>query len=401
MDDSMETIPHHVASCAQSAHFHSLAQAIDAQQVIQTAVAIQQIPAPTFDERRRAEYVRDCFVAAGLCDVSIDALHNAIGRWPGADPTRPALLLSAHTDTVFPATTDLTVREESGRLYGPGLGDNSLGVATLIALAELFARHNIRPSADIWFAANSREEGLGNLDGIRAVWNALGSRLGAAIVIEGTALGRVYHAGIAVRRLHIVCHAPGGHSWLHFGQPSAVHGLIDLGAQILALTPPREPRTTFNIGLIHGGHSVNSLACEAELYLDLRSEEPACLQALERVVRECIDAAGQAPLLTFTTTVVGDRPAGHIDPTHPLVQMAGAALELARVPALYERGSTDANALLANGLPTVTVGVSRGAHSHRQDEYIETTPVASGLWQLALLVLSAAEWDFQRGPTGE
>ncbi|MCZ7540627.1 MAG: M20/M25/M40 family metallo-hydrolase [Anaerolineae bacterium] len=397
----METITRHVSSCAQSARFHSLAQAIDAQQVLQTAVAIQQIPAPTFDEQRRAEYVRDRFAAAGLREVSIDALHNTVGRWPGADPARPALLVSAHTDTVFPADTDLTVREESGRLCGPGLGDNSLGVAALITLAEQFVAHNIHPLADIWFAANSREEGLGNLDGIRAVWNALGARLGAAIVIEGMALGRVYHAGIGVRRLHIVCHAPGGHSWLHFGQPSAVHGLIDLGARILALTPPREPRTTYNIGLIHGGHSVNSLACEAGLYLDLRSEDPAHLATLERAVRECIDSAGQAPLLTFSTTVVGDRPAGQVDPAHPLVQMAGAALELAGVSALLERGSTDANALLANGLPTITVGVSRGAHSHRQDEYIETAPVATGLWQLALLVLSAAEWEFRRGAAGE
>ena len=277
----MEAIPQHVTSCAKSAHFHSLAQAIDAQQVMQAAVAIQQIPAPTFDEQRRAEHVRDRFIAAGLRDVSIDALHNAVGRWPGADPARPALLISAHTDTVFPASTDLTVREESGRLYGPGLGDNSLGVAALVALAELFAMHDIHPPADIWLAANSREEGLGNLDGIRAVWNALGARLGAAIVIEGMALGRVYHAGIAVRRLHVVCRAPGGHSWLHFGQPSAVHGLIDLGARILALTPPRKPRTTFNIGLIQGGHSVNSLACEAELYLDSAQKTglPASLRA--------------------------------------------------------------------------------------------------------------------------
>lgn len=397
----MEAIPQHVTSCAKSAHFHSLAQAINAQQVMQAAVAIQQIPAPTFDEQRRAEHVRDRFIAAGLRDVSIDALHNAVGRWPGADPARPALLVSAHTDTVFPASTDLTVREESGRLYGPGLGDNSLGVAALVALAALFAMHDIHPPADIWFAANSREEGLGNLDGIRAVWNALGARLGAAIVIEGMALGRVYHAGIAVRRLRVVCRAPGGHSWLHFGQPSAVHGLIDLGARILALTPPHKPRTTFNIGLIQGGHSVNSLACEAELYLDLRSEDPACLQAFERAVRECIDAAAQAPLLTFTTSVVGDRPAGHIDRAHPLAQMAGAALALAGIPAVYERGSTDANALLASGLPTVTVGVSRGAHSHRQDEYIETGPIAHGLWQLALHVLSAAAWDFRRSPPGE
>ena len=392
----MEDASLHVQTCAQSTQFLSLAQAIDVQQVIRTAVAVQQIPAPTFEERQRAEYVLDRFVAAGLRDVGIDSLHNAIGRWPGADPKRPALLVSAHTDTVFPAPTVLTVREESGRMYGPGLGDNSLGVAALIALAELLAVHDIHAPADIWFVANSREEGLGNLDGIRAVWDTLGARLAAAIVVEGMALGRVYHAGIAVRRLRVVCRAPGGHSWLHFGQPSAVHGLIDAAARITALTPPNEPRTTYNIGLIHGGHSVNSLATEAELYLDLRSEDPACLRDFEQTVRDCIDTAARAPQLDFATTVVGDRPAGQIASTHPLVRMATTALSQIGMSAVCQRGSTDANALLANGLPTVTVGVAHGAHSHREDEYIETAPIARGLRQL-LLLLSAANWDFSTG----
>ncbi len=380
---------------AQSAHFDRLAQSIDAQEVVRTAIAIQQIPAPTFDEARRAEYVRDRLAAAGLCDVRIDSLHNVIGHWPGEDPSRPALLLSAHTDTVFPANTDLTIRTAVGRVYGPGLGDNSLGVAALVALAEMLARHGVRPPADIWFAANSREEGLGNLDGIRTVWHALGARLGAAVVIEGMALGRIYHAGIAVRRLHVVCRAPGGHSWLHFGQPSAVHGLIEAGARIIALTPPASPRTTFNIGLIQGGHSVNSLAAEAEFYLDLRSEDAACLQDFERTVCERISASAINPHLDITITVVGDRPTGRVASSHPLPQMAAAALSLAGIPGVFEQGSTDANALLAQGLPTVTVGVSYGAHSHRADEYIETAPVAQGLWQLLLLVLSAAAWDFR------
>jgi acetylornithine deacetylase/succinyl-diaminopimelate desuccinylase-like protein len=393
----MAQIPLHVQTWAQSAPFRRLAQSIDAQQVVQTAVAIQQIPAPTFSEARRAAYVRDRLVAAGLRDVSMDSLHNVIGRWPGTDAARPALLLSAHTDTVFPANTDLTIRVEAGRVYGPGLGDNSLGVAALIALAEMLAMHGVHPPADVWFAANSREEGLGNLDGIRAVWHTLGAHLGAAIVIEGMALGRIFHAGIAVRRLRVVCRAPGGHSWLHFGQPSAVHGLIEAGAQVIALTPPRNPRTTFNIGLIHGGQSVNSLAAEAELYLDLRSEDAACLKEFEQAVRECFQAATQSPHLDFTITVVGDRPAGRIDSAHPLPQMAAAALSLAGIPPGFEQGSTDANALLAEGLPTITVGVSYGGHSHRADEYIETGSVAQGLWQLILLVLSAAAWNFRDG----
>jgi len=292
-------------------------------------------------------------------------------------------------DTVFPPDTDLAVRRENDRMYGPGLGDNSLGVAALLALLDVFDVHHLHPVADIWFAADSREEGLGDLGGIRAVWDRLGARLGAAIVVEGMALGHIYHAGIAVRRLHIACCAPGGHSWLHFGQPSAIHGLVNLGARITALTPPSEPRTTYNIGLISGGHSVNSLATCADLYLDLRSEDPATLAALEEQVVSMIDAL-RRPGLDFTIEVVGDRPSGRIAIDHPLVQLASAVLESIGHQPIYDNGSTDANVLLANGLPAVTVGVSFGGHAHRPDEYIEIAPMADGVWQLILLTLATA-----------
>ncbi len=361
-----------------------------AQRILEGAVTIQQIPAPTFAESDRAAFVRERFEQRGLHDIHVDDVHNVYGRWPGSQPHRPALLVSAHTDTVFPAETDLTVRTERERVLGPGLGDNSLGVAGLLALLDVLDTFQLRPAADIWFAANSREEGLGDLGGIRAIWQALGTRLGAAIVVEGMALGRIYHAGIAVRRLHITCQAPGGHSWLHFGQPSAIHGLIEVGAHIIALAPPSQPRTTYNIGLIEGGHSVNSLATSAELYLDLRSEDPGTLAALENEVRQAIQAV-QYPKLDFTTAVVGDRPAGRIAPDHPLVQLAAEALEMIGHTPIYETGSTDANALLANGLPTVTIGISHGGHAHRLDEYIETRPIPDGIWQLVLLTLGAAE----------
>jgi tripeptide aminopeptidase len=360
------------------------------QRVIQDSITIQQIPAPTFEEQRRAEFLRDCFAKAGLQEVAIDEVYNVCGRWPGKDPDRPAVLVSAHTDTVFPLATDLTIRREGERIFGPGLGDNSLGVAGLLALVAMFREFDIRPAADVWFVADSREEGLGDLGGMRAVWRRLGPRLGAAVVIEGMALGRIYHAGIAVRRLRIVCQAAGGHSWLHFGRPSAIHGLIELGARIVAITPPEQPRTTYNIGLIEGGHSVNSLATSAQLYLDMRSETREGLAAFEEQVLSALDSL-QGPGLDFSSEVVGDRPAGFIDTDHPLVQLAVAALETTGYKPVYETGSTDANFLLANGLPTVTVGLSYGGNAHRLDEYIETGPLADGLWQLLLLVTAAAE----------
>ncbi len=363
---------------------------IDERQVLEDAVAIQQIPAPTFAEERRAAYVKERFAQYHLEDISLDDVFNVYGRWPGSDASRPAVMVSAHLDTVFPLDTDLAVRHDNGKMYGPGLGDNSLGVAALLALLDLLETHQLRPAADIWFVANSREEGLGDLGGIRAAWQKLGPRLGAALVVEGMALGRIYHAGIGVRRLHITCHAPGGHSWLHFGQPSAIHSLIELGSRIIALTPPETPRTTYNIGLIHGGQSVNSLASEADLYLDLRSEEVPELRALEAQVMEAVEAL-RRPGVSFDVQIVGDRPAGQIPQDHPLVQLAVAALKEIGHSPTFENGSTDANFPLAQGLPTVTVGVTYGGNAHRLDEYIETEPIPHGIRQLALLMLAAAD----------
>ena len=261
-------------------------------------------------------------------------------------------------------------------------------MAALIHLAELLAGTGVRWPNDVWFVANSREEGLGDLGGIRAAQARIAARLCGALVIEGMALGRVYHAGIAVRRLRIVCSGPGGHSWLHFGRASAIHGLMRLGAQIAALMPPEAPRTTFNIGVVEGGTSVNTIAASASLLLDLRSESPGALAALEKAARDLVAQAAD-PELSFSVTVVGDRPAGSIPRGHPLVCLADEVLGWLNIAAAFETGSTDANALLAAGVPTVTVGVTHGGNAHRLDEFIETQPVETGVWQLALIVTGA------------
>jgi len=355
--------------------------------VIEQAIAIQQIPSPTFFEKQRAEYVRQRFESLGLDTTEIDDIHNVYGRLAGRDSSLPAVLVSAHTDTVFDADTRLATRHENGRIFGPGLGDNSLGVASLMALAELLRDQQLPP--DIWFVANSREEGMGNLDGIRAAYEKLASRIGTAIVIEGMAFGRVYHAGIAVRRLEITCRAAGGHSWLHFGQASAVHGLVRLAADITHLTVPVSPRTTYNIGVIEGGQSVNSIASKASLLLDMRSEAKSTLEALEAQVRALIDNHRTADL-EFEVKVVGDRPAGELPLSHPLARLARDVLLYLGAQPVFEAGSTDANVLLAAGLPTVTIGITYGGNAHRLDEFIETTMIPQGLWQLILLAVGAA-----------
>jgi tripeptide aminopeptidase len=362
--------------------------------VIAQAVSIQRIPAPTFHERQRAELVSALMTEHGLRDLDIDAMHNVYGRLPGEDPTLPALMIVAHTDTVFGPETELALRREAGMLHGPGIGDNSLGVGGMLGIMHLFTMLGQTPDRDIWFVATSCEEGLGDLKGMRAAFARLQDRVGAVINIEGLAFGHVYHAGIAVKRLRITARTGGGHSWLHFGRPSAIHALMQLGAKISALKPPQTPRTTFNIGLIEGGTSINSIAASADMWLDLRSEEMNALAILEEEVYRLIYSL-TALDVAFDVEVVGERPAGYISPEHPLVRAAVEALANVGVRATLETGSTDGNIALAAGCPTVTVGVTRGGNAHRLDEYAETGPVKDGMQQLFQLVMAAQDKAFR------
>lgn len=361
--------------------------------VIAQAVSIQRIPAPTFQERQRAELVSALMTDHGLHDIDIDAMHNVYGRLPGTDSTLPALMIVAHTDTVFGPETDLTLRRAGGVLHGPGIGDNSLGVGGMLGIMHLFTKLGQTPDRDLWFIATSCEEGLGDLKGMRAAFARLQDRVGTVVNIEGLAFGHVYHGGIAVKRLRITARTGGGHSWLHFGRSSAIHALMQLGAKISALKPPQTPRTTFNIGLIEGGTSINSIAARADIWLDLRSEEMNALAVLEEEVYRLIYSL-TSPDIAFDVEVVGERPAGYISPDHPLVLAAIEALANVGVRATLETGSTDGNIALAAGCPTVTVGVTRGGNAHRLDEYAETAPVKDGMQQLFQLVLTVQRKNF-------
>ncbi len=360
-----------------------------ADETVAQAVAIQQIPAPTFDESQRAAYVREQFAALGLEQIDTDDVFNVYGLMRGTGSSEKQIMISAHTDTVFPAESDLTTRQQGSVIYGPGLGDNSMGVAGMLGLVAALNREALRPAADVWFVATSREEGLGDLGGIRAAYDRLKGQIDHVVNIEGLSFGYIYHAGIAVRRLRIIAKAEGGHSWLHFGRPSAIHGVIRLGEKITATQLSNTPRTTYNIGIIKGGQSINSIAAQAELWLDMRSEEQDALQDLEARVRGYVDALTSSEL-AFDIEVVGDRPAGAISVDAPIVHGAMAALAAVGVRGSLERGSTDGNIPLADGCPTVTVGITRGGNAHRMDEFMETEPVARGLKQLILLTLALA-----------
>lgn len=366
--------------------------AIQPEQAIQRALAIQQIPAPTFAERGRADYVAREFKVLGLGDVEIDDLGNVFARRPG-NGRRPPILVTAHTDTVFPMGTDLAVLRSPDRLSGPGLGDNSLGVAGLFALVEILNAAGVETAGDLWLCANVGEEGLGDLRGMRRVMERFGSRVSATLVLEGMAFGHVYHEAIGVHRFRINAHTEGGHSYTDFGKPSAIHGLVRLGTRFTELALPAQPKTTLNIGQISGGTSVNTIAREASLELDLRSEEPRALAALVTQVEALIQASN-GPGLTFTASVTSQRPAGSISRTHPLVQLAADSLRSVGVEPSFEKGSTDANIPLSLGLPAACLGLCKGGNAHRPDEYIEPAQLEAGLKQLLLVVLGAYQLTY-------
>jgi acetylornithine deacetylase/succinyl-diaminopimelate desuccinylase-like protein len=357
--------------------------------VVEEAIRIQQVPAPTFDEKARASYILSRFQDMKLTNISMDDVYNVYGRLPGKT-SGAAILVLAHTDTVFPIETDLTVKREGNTIYGPGLGDNSMGVAGLLGLLKALQDADYQPACDIWFVANSCEEGLGDLKGAKAAFATLKDKINAVINIEGMALGHIYNAGIAVHRLHITATADGGHSWQHFGRPSAIHAIVELGAKITALDVPTTPRTTFNIGMIDGGHAINAIGTKSSIWLDMRSVSPSALDTLRKQIYALIEDM-HSDDVRFDVEVVGDRPAGSIPDDHVLVKGAMTTLALVGMNGVLETGSTDGNVPLSQGCPTVTVGVTRGGNAHRLDEFIEVAPIKTGMKQLITFALATAD----------
>lgn len=356
--------------------------------VIELAVQIQQIPAPTFEEKKRAEFVCELFAREGLMEVSMDEVGNAYGRLPSSsapgNDVKP-LIVSAHLDTVFPAGTDLAITRDPGQIHGPGLGDNSLGVSALSGLLWMIRERRIETAGDIWFVANVCEEGLGDLRGMRAVVERFGGNVQAYLVLEGLALGHVYHRAVGVKRYRITMRTTGGHSWSDYGRPSAIHELAKLVVQLSSLDLPSHPRTTMNVGKISGGTSVNVIASEASIDLDLRSEGQQALADLISVVERLLRNATRTDV-SVEMKVIGQRPAGEIDIQHPLVRLGEECLREQGLNPILTSGSTDANLPLSRGYPAIVLGISTGGSAHTVHEFIHAGPVAAGMEQLIRFV---------------
>ena len=356
--------------------------------IVSSAVTIQQIPAPTFKEDQRSNYIFKQFTNENLSDTLIDSIGNVYGRFPGSNHVHP-IVVTAHLDTVFPLGTDLQIVQTPERIAGPGIGDNSMGLAGLLGLVWLLKR-GIRLNNDIWLVANVGEEGLGNLRGMRAVVDRFGNLPKAYIILEGMALGSIYHRGLSVRRYRIQVRTQGGHSWVNFGRPSAIHELARFIMRLEQLEFPVSPKTSFNVGTIHGGTSVNTIAANAELEVDLRSETGSVLMELSNQLEQLVLDAnrGKGQPVDFRCEIIGDRPTGEISLDHDLVKLAKDALEKQDISPHTENGSTDANIPLSRGFPAVCIGITTGTNAHTLGEFIETKPIPKGMAQLVDLLIN-------------
>jgi tripeptide aminopeptidase len=354
--------------------------------LIRDIIRICEIPAPTFEEGQRAAFVAERMQEIGLRQVSIDEMHNVTGVWEG-NQTGPTLLLNAHLDTVFPAGTETTVTRKAGKLHAPGIGDNSANVGALLWLARMLQENQVVLPGKLIFAANVGEEGLGDLRGIKKLIAAFGAEVHRVLVVDGK-VGNLVNAGVGSRRYQMIIQAKGGHSWADFGASSAIHALGELISRIAKTAVPTEPQTTYNVGKIWGGTSVNAIAEEAGGLLDMRSVSPEALATLENTVLQSCDAVAKEFQVTVTRQLVGDRPAASNDSNAGMVELIRTLHQELGITSEIKPSSTDANVPIAQRIPAVTIGTYRGENTHRLEEWIYEDSLRLGMQQLLAVVLA-------------
>ena len=362
-------------------------------------VRLTEIPAPSFQEEKRAAAVEKLLSEQGLT-VQQDTLGNVIGELRGRTD-QEIVLLTAHLDTVFPPNTDVRAKRQGGRIVAPGISDNGTGLAALIAIARAINVAHIKPQETILFAANVGEEGEGNLRGMRALVDAYHSKLKAVIVLDGSGIDHVTTRALASRRAEVIITGPGGHSWSDYGLPNPINALVRSSVRFINTKVPSSPRTTFNLGQVEGGTSVNSIPYEARLKVDLRSESEDEIVRMENALRECVAAGVRDEMdnsrdrsrgsLDWKINVIGSRPGGELAKDSPLLAALLAADDAVGNKSRIERSSTDANIPLSMGIEAIAIGAGgNGGGAHSLQEWYEPKGREVGLKRILLTLLTVS-----------
>ena len=360
---------------------------------------ITQIPAPPFQEAQRAAAVKELLAETGL-SAQIDKAGNVIGELRGVNE-KEIVVVAAHLDTVFPPDTDVKVHRDGSRMTAPGISDNGSGLAALLALARAVQFAHLKPQRTVLFVGDVGEEGEGNLRGMRALVDTYRGKLKAVVVLDGSGTDHVTTRALASRRLEALITGPGGHSWSDFGMPNPINALVRGSVRFINTRVPASPRTTFNIGQIEGGTSVNSVPHEARLKVDIRSESEDELTRLESALRESISAGVRDEMdsardrskgkLEWKVELLGSRPGGELAPDSPLLAALRAADEVVGNQSRVERSSTDANIPLSLGIDAISIGAGgSGGGAHSLQEWYDFAGREAGLKRVLLTVLGVS-----------
>ncbi|HEY5129621.1 MAG TPA: M20/M25/M40 family metallo-hydrolase [Bradyrhizobium sp.] len=363
---------------------------------------ITEIPAPPYKEKVRADYFLKRLQELGFKDAAIDSEGNVIALRKGSGGGRPKLVVSAHLDTVFPEGTDVTVKEKDGAILAPGIGDDSRGLAALLSLIKALNANGIATVGDVMFVGTVGEEELGNLRGVKALFRDHAD-IDGFISIDGLGITRVVNQATGSHRYEMIFKGPGGHSFQEFGLPSAIHAMGRAIAKISDLQTPSDPKTTFTVGTVRGGTSVNAIASEARMAVDMRSNSTDELLKLEARLLDLVKAAvaeenarWKTDKMTVEIKLIGDRPAGIVAMDSPIVQATQRTVSvITRAPRVTFAGSsTDSNLAMSLGIPAVTIGGGgEGGNWHSRNEWYKPVDAWFGPQNalLTILVLSGLD----------
>ena len=379
---------------ARALHFFET----NAEAITDEQIRICSIPASPFNEHERAVYLSKRFSELGLSEVEVDEEGNCLGLLEGSSRS-PLLVVSAHLDTVFSKETDFTIVRRENRLLAPGIADDGCGLAALIALAQVIRTEQIPIEGSILFVGTVGEEGEGNLRGVRYLLTKgrWATKVNAFLSFDGPGVDRITNRALGSRRYRVELVGPGGHSWGDFGVPNPVHAIGRAISRLAVYPAPKEPRTTFNVGRIEGGTSVNAIPGRATMEVDLRSAAESELRRLDaffrRTVREAVDEenvkrrAGD-PELKLKLDLIGERPTGETPSDSPLVELAIEATRMLGFEPRLDQSSTDSNLPISLGIPAITLGAGgTSGYSHTLDEWYDPRDRDKGLKRGLLVIL--------------
>jgi acetylornithine deacetylase/succinyl-diaminopimelate desuccinylase-like protein len=366
--------------------------------MIEEQIRVCQIPAPPFHEDVRGREFERLFQHAGLKDVRIDKAGNVIGVRPGRS-AHPNLVFAAHLDTVFPEGTDVKVTREGTVLKGPGIGDDCRGLAVLLGMITALDEAHVETPGTITFVADVGEEGLGDLRGMKQLFGeTLKGQIDKFVSIDGIGLG-IANIGVGSNRYKVTFKGPGGHSYGAFGMANPIQAMGRAIAKIDAFEVPTQPKTTFNVGRVGGGTSVNAIPFEAWMEVDMRSADPASLKAVDDKFQAALHQAveeenarwhNRGPI-TVSAELVGLRPAGQTPKDSPIVQTALAVSQALNIPETLHEGSTDSNVPMNLGIPAITIsGGGSGTGAHSLHETFDTRDSGRGTQRALLLAVALA-----------